>query len=276
MRVCVFVDGENLRWTISDLFTDQQFDRRDYLPKNADWEVFFDELVADATGGRADRLRTYWYVIGAVDPFPQTVARSKRTPDSLEAWVRHNRKFLRDDYDLSGLGPEDRATRVAQMQDELHRERQRIRNRFDGFTKIQNGIAQNHRSIEFRRSGAIGYNLFTRRLGQEKTVDVNLAVDLFRLQSNYDVALIVSGDQDYVPAVQAAKDLGKQVINVAFLARNGRLLPGGARRLNEITDWSLKVEYDRFRNILKLPEPKEEQGPQTGGSDNKLADASDP
>lgn len=37
MRVCVFVDGENLRFATRHLFP--AFDRRDYLPKNTDWSM---------------------------------------------------------------------------------------------------------------------------------------------------------------------------------------------------------------------------------------------
>jgi hypothetical protein len=50
---------------------------------------------------------------------------------------------------------------------------------------------------------------------------VNLAVDMVTLHNIYDLAIIVSGDQDYVPAAQAVKDMGKPVVNVGFLARNG-------------------------------------------------------
>jgi uncharacterized LabA/DUF88 family protein len=75
-------------------------------------------------------------------------------------------------------------------------------------------------------------------------VDVNLGVDMVTLSDSYDLALVVSGDQDYVPAVQAVKNRGKHVVNVAFKTRGGRLLPGGARRLNQMTDWNLPVEYE--------------------------------
>jgi hypothetical protein len=43
-RVCVFVDGENFRHSIGELFND--FNRADYLPKNADWGELFDWLEA--------------------------------------------------------------------------------------------------------------------------------------------------------------------------------------------------------------------------------------
>ncbi len=52
----------------------------------------------------------------------------------------------------------------------------------------------------------------------EKGVDVMLAVDLVTraYKNNYDTAIIVSGDADFYPALQAAKDVGKQVEVAAF------------------------------------------------------------
>ena len=63
------------------------------------------------------------------------------------------------------------------------------------------------------------------------------------LREIYDVAVVFSGDQDYIPAVRIVKNAGKRVINVAFRARSGSLLPGGARRLNETTDRSIIVDH---------------------------------
>ena len=70
-------------------------------------------------------------------------------------------------------------------------------------------------------------NLFDKSLGREKAVDVKLTSDMITLQGIYDIAIIVSGDQDYVPAAEVLKDCGKRVINVAFRTRSGKLLPGG-------------------------------------------------
>ena len=99
----------------------------------------------------------------------------------------------------------------------------------------------------------IQYNLFNETFGQEKAVDVKLAVDLLEFVDIYDTAIIVSGDGDYVPAVQAVKNRGKQVVNVSFETRGGKLLPGGARSLNQITDKSLIVQYDRMREFMVNP-----------------------
>ena len=52
----------------------------------------------------------------------------------------------------------------------------------------------------------------------EKGVDVMLAVDLVThaYKDHYDTAIMVSGDADFYPALQAAKDVGKQVEVAAF------------------------------------------------------------
>jgi uncharacterized LabA/DUF88 family protein len=92
-------------------------------------------------------------------------------------------------------------------------------------------------------------------MGQEKAVDVRLATDLIMLREIYDVAILVSGDQDYVPAVQVVKDAGKTVINVAFEDKKGKLLPGGARRLNHLTDSSIAVPHNTLREFLGIPDP---------------------
>jgi uncharacterized LabA/DUF88 family protein len=72
----------------------------------------------------------------------------------------------------------------------------------------------------------------------------------------YDTAVLVSGDQDHVPAVKRIKDAGKTVINIAFLTKDMVLLPGGARRLNNMTDSSFNVPYDELRQHMNLPEGK--------------------
>jgi len=113
-------------------------------------------------------------------------------------------------------------------------------------------IAAQHRAVEFRRAGAIRHNLFDNSLGPEKAVDVMLATDLIVLREIYDIAVMVSGDQDYVPAVKKVKDFGRSVVNVAFKRRDGRLLPGGARRLNQVTDWSVSVSYEDFARHLGM------------------------
>jgi uncharacterized LabA/DUF88 family protein len=53
---------------------------------------------------------------------------------------------------------------------------------------------------------------------EQKEVDVALACELLShaFRNNYDVAILVSGDRDFVPAVQHAQSVGKRVEVAAF------------------------------------------------------------
>src|SRR5437667_1521745 len=68
---CIFVDGENLRHSLMDLFK-SDFDPSDYLPKTANWKGFFDYLVSGADSEL--RLRTYWYVVDEIDFWPYNLS----------------------------------------------------------------------------------------------------------------------------------------------------------------------------------------------------------
>lgn len=52
----------------------------------------------------------------------------------------------------------------------------------------------------------------------QKGVDVDLATDmiLFACRNHYDVAILVSGDGDFIPAVEKVKDMGKRVEIACF------------------------------------------------------------
>jgi len=78
-------------------------------------------------------------------------------------------------------------------------------------------------SNKLRHIGNQGIYIYRGRInlsGQEKGVDVSLAIDLIKLtyEKAYDVAIIViSGDWDFGPAVKLAKEIAKdQQRNLAF------------------------------------------------------------
>lgn len=243
---CIFVDGENLRHAIVDLF-EPEFDRKDYLPKRAKWDQWFDWLVQKACPG-FERTRTYWYTVEHLDFFPYKFPSFEDHIKLRSVLSRHkpNAELLRS---LSG---DEFTTQMRRMVDDLQSRRAMMQRRFEGWRAIQDGIAASHTAVEFRRAGAITFDLFEQGLGTEKAVDVKLATDLIMLRDIDDCAVIVSGDQDYVPAVQVAKDSGKRVVNACFRNRAGKLLPGGARRLNMATDDQLEVTYDEMRSFLHL------------------------
>ena len=246
MTACIFVDGENFRHNVVDLFP--EFRREDYLPRQANWTGFFDWVVEQASGADK-RLRTYWYVIQSVDYSPYGLSRLERNPSLACQILSHHEPFKER---LNRVERYARGAEASAIIAELLGRQAAFNRRFDGWKNIQDGIAARHEAIEFRRAGAIKYDLFTKKLGQEKAVDVKLAVDLVALSGSYDTAIILSGDQDYVPAVQMVKDLGKKAVNVAFLARNGKQHPGGSRRLGQQTDSSLIVGFDDLKEFLRI------------------------
>lgn len=73
---------------------------------------------------------------------------------------------------------------------------------------------------------------------QVKEDDIHLAVDMVKLAYNnaYDTAVLVSSDGDFVPAVKAVKEKGKNVENIGFENK---------------FSYHLKQECDKFKKLIK-------------------------
>ncbi len=222
----------------------------EYLPKKADWESFFAYLVKEANAEM--RLRTYWYVVDEIDFWPYGISRLLKNRDfvTLDRVIRQHRPNCASLDAITDASA--RQAKLESIAQNLVKTETFMKRRFEGWQEVQNGIAQAFDSVEFRRAGSIRMNLFTQAFGQEKGVDVKLATDVLKLNEIYDVGIIVSGDGDYVPAVQVVKDWGKHIINVSFLKKSGGLLPGGARRLNQATDRAVEVSYDDMNRFMKI------------------------
>lgn len=259
-RVCIFVDGENLRFTINKLFSPRFFDPSQYIPINAKWDDWYDNLARQSVfEAQVKRVRTYWFVTENVYCHPPLIHRDMTDAQQLE-WLEINANAIQSSKVIqssekrqlrSGLDDE-RLRMLHKVTNDLRGLKGWVENVFKSNHHRQNTIAKNNRAVEFCRSGEIIYRLLPQKFGQEKTVDVNLALAMVLRAPIYDTAVIVSGDQDYVPAVQQVKNLGKNVVNVSFEREDGGLLPGGAKKLNEITDWSLQIPFKEFQKALGL------------------------
>jgi uncharacterized LabA/DUF88 family protein len=84
--------------------------------------------------------------------------------------------------------------------------------------------------------------------GQQKEVDVALATELVTcaLRDVFDVAIVVSGDRDFVPAVERVRSEGKRV-EVAFFG--DAALPGERSSFSH----HLQKVADRVHNVDELP-----------------------
>ncbi len=81
----------------------------------------------------------------------------------------------------------------------------------------------------------------------EKGVDIQLTTDLLThsYKNNYDVAVLVAGDSDYVGALQAVKDNGKNV-EVALFGKERT-----SRPLREVADRVITIDGRLLRGCWK-------------------------
>ncbi len=85
---------------------------------------------------------------------------------------------------------------------------------------------------------------------KEKMTDVNISVQMIKdaLEDKYDVALLVSGDSDQIPTINAIKELtkGAKRVAVAFPPADFR-----SKELKAAADYSFKITENKFmRNQL--------------------------
>ena len=83
----------------------------------------------------------------------------------------------------------------------------------------------------------------------EKGVDVQLATDMIThaFKNNYDVAILVAGDNDFVGAIQAVKDNGKHV-EVALFGQERT-----SRQLRDVADRIIALDGRLLRGCWKGP-----------------------
>lgn len=80
----------------------------------------------------------------------------------------------------------------------------------------------------------------------EKGIDVKVAVDMIGMayKNQYDVALLVSGDGDYVDCVRAVKDAGRHVVNAYFVSSQ-------SLALRDACDNWICMDKDYLVDVLK-------------------------
>jgi uncharacterized LabA/DUF88 family protein len=242
-RACIFVDGENFRYSLKDLFHNGRFTFRknDYLPQ-ADWHGFFTSI---AEGFNCELLRTYWYVVEHVDCRPYKIPNNLADKERVLArWYAERIRAC--------SSSNQRAEVIGAIEQELEKARRAIEGRARGWREVQSGIEHTNDQLEFRRSGSIPYDLVTCQFGVEKGVDTQLTTDMIVLSNIFDAAIILSGDADYLPPVAAIKMKGKLVYSVSFLDQKGQQLPGGARRLSNAVDSRADLDFEKVRQALNI------------------------
>ncbi|MCX6564151.1 MAG: NYN domain-containing protein [Candidatus Aminicenantes bacterium] len=231
-KAVILIDGENFRYSLKSLFPG----RFKYLPKKVDWAKLFTLPLAEDH----ELVRMYWYVVDSLHFRPFEI------PEWDSDFERLLKKVVSTKLELT-RNANRKDSYLREKREQLKHVRTTIRERFSDWRRDQDRISHLHDFLEFRRCGSIVYNLLTNSFEREKGVDVKLAIDLFAFKEIADVAVLFSGDQDYIPAIQAYKDSGKHIFSVNFETANKRLLPGGSYMLSGLVD---KVVTIGQENIL--------------------------
>jgi uncharacterized LabA/DUF88 family protein len=97
------------------------------------------------------------------------------------------------------------------------------------------------------RLGRLVYNNWPGSPPYEKGVDIQLATDMIThsFKDNYDVAILVAGDNDFVGALQSVKDNGKNV-EVALFGKERTSM-----QLRKVSDKIITIDGRLLRGCWK-------------------------
>lgn len=214
-----FVDGSNLMGSLKKLGV--QVDEysaffRYVLNASVDaWRSSFVEPGA----ANARLLRVNWYEVGSMDDWNLD---DSKVEQSLKDTFARDPDLKRSFMSLAG----QKTPGLAQPQ--LFDEAWKlcfgeVRSWYEQKTRTLDGIHRFHYSVQSETDfidiiecGHWKLDLLNRRT-LEKGLDTRLAVDMVTQASNYDVAILVSGDADAIPSLNHVKREGKQVCVIEFI-----------------------------------------------------------
>ncbi len=217
LKTAVFVDGANFRVNLRDFgFTSTSASgAHPYRleERHFNWRTFYRGVLAkfdQATGWEHQLIRVHWYGAASISP-----------------WLSSEQLRLRLAQEVVGRHPEITGLTPQKVVDLARRW---YRNERDYFERLREDVFENIQRrtdfLEFRYVGQYQvhplreYRITQRPDGRlnylgtqvgEKGVDTGIAVDMIAKMPNYDAAILVSGDADFLPVVGYLKDNLKYV-----------------------------------------------------------------
>ena len=217
LRTAVFVDGANFRANLRNFsFTSASpTDNRRYQleERHFSWKGFYDGVLDkfdQETGWQHRLIRVHWYSSASISPWIS----------SEQQKLRLSQRIVDQHPEISGLTPQ----RVIDLAHDWYMKER------DYFERLRENVFENIQRqtdfLEFRYVGQYQVHpLRVHRIEQdqsgeviyrgvqvgEKGVDTGIAVDMIAKMPHYDVAILVSGDADFLPVVGYLKDNLKYV-----------------------------------------------------------------
>ena len=252
LRTVVFIDGRNFKYNLGAFqfhgIGDPDPNRAYRLDeKHFRWREFFLGVVNkfDNASGWVHRLvRVYWYNAAAMRPFEvspravQTIREhyNSEFPELTEESVIR----LAKDWYL-----EERRSFEQTKETVLEHIQRKVD--FLEFKFVGEYVVKPFEPYKFERRG--NGNLFYQGTREgEKGVDVGIATDMIAKMGEYEAAILVSGDADFLPVVRYIKDNLRAVYQFS-LAR------GIPPQITYLTPWLIGcVDVFQYYNELELLE----------------------
>lgn len=101
---------------------------------------------------------------------------------------------------------------------------------------VEDRFRRLHDKLRYMGFRIVAREAYDENRSEQKEVDVALACEMVShaFRDNYDVAILVSGDRDFIPAIQHAQSSGKRVEVAAFANSVGEEMRRSADRFHEL------------------------------------------
>lgn len=130
---------------------------------------------------------------------------------------------------------------------------------------------EDEKRLEYQRFSLMGYTMRTKPLKEirdakgkivvkKANLDIEMAVDMFATQSNYDIAILFTGDSDFVRAVELLRMNGKQIFVFSTKGHSGMELINASDKFMDFQ--SLKSMFIKTEEVTPpVPEKKVKKKP---------------
>lgn len=221
VRFAIFVDGSNLAGSLQNMGV-----------RIDDYQAFFNYVFSQTVMEwkrsflGASQLpicqlrRVYWYEIGSMDEWELNDYKARK---HLEDRFNADRDVKRMYMALAGQS-EKKNTKESQYEcalriwfeeiEQWYAEKKRL---LSGIQRFHHGVRNSTDFIDIIECGHWKVDLLRKGL-TEKMLDTALAVDMITKLDNYDVAVLLSGDQDCIPGIEHLKAQNKTVATVQFMS----------------------------------------------------------
>ena len=212
LRTVVFIDGENFRNNLRHFafVSNPALGAYRLEEKHFFWKAFFQGVINEfdkATSWTHQLIRVYWYYSATISPWSESPRLAQKVVDEYAGRIaltaNQVTQLAKDWY-----GKERRY--FEKLREQTFEDIQRDTG-FLEFKYVGQYVVHPYRVFRIDTDTQGGVTNYLGRQQGEKGVDIGIAVDMISKMDNYDAAILISGDADYIPAVKYLKDHLKYV-----------------------------------------------------------------